>query len=73
MLAGRLERRSKSKLKRYQSTSALLNFLALDRLDIAFAVKELMRRMSGPTPEDEVEVPADVPSIDLQVPLEPSG
>ena len=41
------------RLKRYQSTAALLNYLALDRPDIAFAVKELMRRMAGPTLEDE--------------------
>ena len=40
------------KLKVYQSTAARLNYLALDRPDIGFGVKELMRRMARPTEQD---------------------
>ena len=32
--------------KLYQSLAARLNYYALDRLDIMFAVKELMRKLS---------------------------
>ena len=39
-------------LKRYQSISARLNFLALDRMDIQFASKECARKMSDPTVGD---------------------
>ena len=38
---------------RYQSVAALLNYVGLDRPDIAFSVRELMRRMSCPTEQDE--------------------
>ena len=41
------------RLKRYQSTAVLLNFAALDRPDIAYSAKELMRKMAEPTEEDE--------------------
>ena len=40
-------------LKRYQSVSALLNFISMDRPEEMYAVKELMRRMSNPTTGDE--------------------
>jgi hypothetical protein len=40
-------------LKRYQTVAAKLNFLSLDRMDIQYAVKELMRRMADPTELDE--------------------
>jgi hypothetical protein len=36
----------------YQSLSARLNFLSMDRADLQFAVKELMRKMSSPTAAD---------------------
>jgi hypothetical protein len=36
----------------YQSLSARLNYLALDRADIQYSVKELMRKMSKPNIED---------------------
>jgi hypothetical protein len=38
--------------KVYQSLSARLNFLSMDRADLQFAVKELMRKMSVPTKAD---------------------
>ena len=41
-----------TELKLYQSVSARLNFLSLDRPDIQFGVKEAMRRMSTPTSAD---------------------
>jgi hypothetical protein len=36
----------------YQSMSARLNYLAMDRADLQFGVKELMRKMAGPTKKD---------------------
>jgi hypothetical protein len=36
----------------YQSLSARLNFLSMDRADLQFAVKELMRKMASPTTAD---------------------
>jgi hypothetical protein len=39
-------------LKLYQSLSARLNYLALDRPDIQYSVKELMRKMSCPNTKD---------------------
>jgi hypothetical protein len=35
-------------MKEYQSVAARLNYLCLDRSDVQFAVKELMRKMSAP-------------------------
>ena len=35
-------------MKEYQSVVARLNYLCLDRSDVQFAVKELMRKMSAP-------------------------
>ena len=32
--------------------SARLNYLAMDRADLQFGVKELMRKMAGPTKKD---------------------
>ena len=40
--------------KRFQSLAAKLNYYSLDRADLLFPVKELMRRMSGPTEEDDI-------------------
>ena len=40
--------------QRYQSVAALLNFIALDRPELLYAVKELMRKMAAPTAQDEV-------------------
>ena len=40
-------------LKRYQSVAARLNYLALDRPDMQFTSKELMRKMSVPVEDDE--------------------
>jgi hypothetical protein len=39
-------------MKTYQSLSARLNFLSMDRADLQFAVKELMRKMAAPTAAD---------------------
>ena len=36
----------------YASLSARLNYLALDRTDVAFSVKQLMRKLSKPNVED---------------------
>ena len=38
--------------KKYQSLSARLNFLALDRIDLQFTAKECARKMSAPNEED---------------------
>ena len=40
-------------LKKFQSVSALLNFISLDRPDLLFTAKELMRRMSCASTHDE--------------------
>ena len=37
-------------LKRFQSVSALLNFTAMDRPEMLYPVKELMRKMAAPPP-----------------------
>ena len=39
-------------LRRYQSLAARLNYFALDRLDLLFPVKELMRKLGKPTEDD---------------------
>ena len=41
-----------AEFKNYQQQSARANYLCLDRPDIGYATKELMRRMSAPTGED---------------------
>ena len=38
--------------KNYQQQAARANYLCLDRPDIGFATKELMRRMAAPTEDD---------------------
>ena len=45
-----------SDTKRYQRCAALLNYFCLDRSDVQFSVKELMRKMSSPNVEDEVRL-----------------
>ena len=45
---------SPERFKRYKYLVAKLNYYSLDRPDILFAVKELMRKMSDPRLEDEV-------------------
>ena len=42
--------------KSYQSLAAVLNFLALDRTDLQFAAKELMRKLSAPRVIDEARL-----------------
>jgi hypothetical protein len=49
----RAEALGMGELKRYQSVAAKLNYLALDRPDVQFPIKELMRKMSAPTDVDE--------------------
>ena len=39
-------------LSLYQSLAASLNYFSLDRLDLMYAVKELMRRLSCPSEDD---------------------
>ena len=41
------------RMNTFQSVAARLNYLCLDRTDVQFAVKEMMRRMSGPKEADE--------------------
>ena len=41
-----------AEFKNYQQQSARANYLCLDRPDIGFATKELMRRMAAPSEED---------------------
>ena len=43
-------------LKDYQSLAARLNFYSMDRPDVQFAVKELMRRLSCPDEDDWVKL-----------------
>ena len=43
-----------SDAKLYQSVAALLNFSSLDRPEMMFSVKELMRKMAAPTAQDEM-------------------
>eukprot|EP00974_Lingulodinium_polyedra_P102353 9911601-Lingulodinium_polyedra.AAC.1 len=40
----------------YRAGAARANYLALDRADLAFAAKELCRRMSSPTVADLVQL-----------------
>ena len=54
-------------LTMYQSLSARLNYWALDRADIQFSVKELMRKMSKPYKSD-VQAPKRVARFLLGVP-----
>ena len=46
-----LQGRAKSN---YQTQAARANYLCLDRPDISFATKELMRKLSNPTTQDEI-------------------
>ena len=43
---------SSDELSRYQSLAASLNYFSLDRLDLMYAVKELMRKLSKPNDDD---------------------
>ena len=43
---------SADEVTRCRRTAARLNFLAQDRMDIAFATKEATRRMPSPTKDD---------------------
>ena len=45
-----------SRATAYRSNVARMNYLNIDRPDIAFAVKELARKMSKPSAEDEQRV-----------------
>ena len=64
-------------LKRYQSVAAKLNCLALDRPDVQFPIKELMRMMSAPTDVDEQRLKrvlrylAEGPRVIQTFPFEP--
>ena len=67
---GLTEERAKS----FKSLAAVLNFLALDRADLQFAAKELMRRLSAPREIDEARLKRAVryllgtPRIVLRIP-----
>eukprot|EP00973_Karenia_brevis_P093239 12416353-Karenia_brevis.AAC.1 len=50
---GKIPRLDEQREKRYQSLAARLNYFALDRPDIMYPVKELMRKMADPDEEDE--------------------
>ena len=41
-----------SELKKFQSVAALLNFVSLDRPELLYSVKELMRRMACASAQD---------------------
>ena len=43
---------SGEQLKSYQSWAARLNFCSLDRADVQYAVKELMRMLGAPSEQD---------------------
>ena len=43
---------SGDEISRYQSLAASLNYFSLDRLDLMFTVKELMRKLSKPSDND---------------------
>ena len=47
---------SPSEATKYLSTGALLNYIAQDRPDIQWAVKEVLRKSSNPSQEDEVRL-----------------
>ena len=44
------------RLRLYQSVSALLNYVAFDRPDLLYPIKELMRKMSDPSEADEARL-----------------
>ena len=43
-------------LRRFQSVAALLNYIAQDRPDLLYPIKELMRKMSNATANDEARL-----------------
>ena len=43
-------------MKLYQSVGALVNFVAMDRPDLFYSIKEVMRFMSKPTEDDMVRL-----------------
>lgn len=47
---------SGSQLRRYRASAARLNYISMDRADVAFASKEIARRMSQPRESDEIPV-----------------
>ena len=63
----------------YQSLAASLNYFALDRLDIMFAVKELMRKLSSPDENDWQKLKRaaryliNTPRLVMQFPWQPLG
>ena len=56
---------SADEMTRYRRTAARANFLAQDRVDIAFATKKAPRRMTSPTNDDwnELVRPVQVPKL----------
>ena len=65
---------NEERAKAYKSLAAVLNFLALDRADLQFTAKELMRRLSAPREIDEARLKRAVryllgtPRIVLRIP-----
>ena len=64
-------------LSQYQSLAASLNYFALDRLDLMYAVKELMRKLSSPNEDDWLKLKRvgryliTVPRLVMQFPWQP--
>ena len=62
------------RLKRYQSIAARINYLSLDRPDLQYASKELMRKMAQPTEHGELRLKRvgryllGCPRVVLQIP-----
>ena len=65
---------TEERAKSFKSLAAVLNFLALDRADLQFTAKELMRRLSAPREVDEARLKRAVryllgtPRIVLRIP-----
>ena len=53
---GRAEEMSQEQAKRYRRSAARINYMALDRPDLAFCAKELSRAMAKPTTHDGVRL-----------------
>ena len=65
-------------LKLFQSVAARFNFLATDRPDFLYSVKELMRKMASPRAKDLIALEScavhnRIPANDLQISMVPIG
>ena len=58
-------------LKLFQGVAARFTFLAVDRPDLLYSVKELMREMASPRTQDLTAL--ERPANDLQISMDPVG